>query len=99
MHVLQPSFAWLHASFSTVHAHSHNHSVHDSCTRRLQVCCKKCVRLAVIPTWPVSLQVEAVSRAAKPLAWWALSVGELLRVGREADVKRAKVAQAEERLT
>ncbi len=43
-------------------------------------------------------QVAQVSQAAKPLAWWSLSVAELLRVGREADIKRAKIAEAEQRL-
>ncbi|GFH08363.1 uncharacterized protein HaLaN_03310, partial [Haematococcus lacustris] len=42
--------------------------------------------------------VESHSRAAKPLCWWVLSVVELLRAGRQADLKRSKIAEAEERL-
>jgi hypothetical protein len=42
--------------------------------------------------------VEAQSRAAKPLCWWALSVHELIRVTKEAELKRSKIAEAEERL-
>ncbi len=44
------------------------------------------------------VQVAQQSKAAKPLCWWALSVHELLRVGREADLKRLKIAEAEQRL-
>ncbi|KAJ9507770.1 hypothetical protein QJQ45_019324, partial [Haematococcus lacustris] len=44
------------------------------------------------------VQVESHSRAAKPLCWWVLSVVELLRAGRQADLKRSKIAEAEERL-
>ncbi len=45
-----------------------------------------------------TLQVAQVSRAAKPLCWWAQCVHELLRVSREADLKRIKIEEAENRL-
>jgi hypothetical protein len=53
-----------------------------------------------VKAMPLTLcpQVEAQSRAAKPLCWWALSVHELMRVGREAELKRSKIAEAEDRL-
>lgn len=44
------------------------------------------------------VQVGQVSQAARPLCWWVLSVAELIRVGKEADLKRSKVAEAEQRL-
>lgn len=46
----------------------------------------------------VGVGAAQVSQAAKPLCWWVLSAAELLRVGREADLKRMKIGEAEERL-
>eukprot|EP00967_Tisochrysis_lutea_P092136 scaffold132716_cov16-Tisochrysis_lutea.AAC.1 len=44
---------------------------------------------------PLAAQVSA---ALKPLCWWVLSVAELVRVTKQAELKRGKIADAEARV-
>ena len=46
----------------------------------------------------VCTQAAQVSAALKPLCWWVLSVAELVRTRKQAEIKRGKIAEAESRV-
>lgn len=57
----------------------------------------KLSRICAEPEFNI-VSVGKVSRAAKSLCWWVLSVQELLKVAREGDLKLARTKEGEERL-
>ncbi|GAX79832.1 hypothetical protein CEUSTIGMA_g7272.t1 [Chlamydomonas eustigma] len=44
------------------------------------------------------VSVERVSKACKSLCWWAISINELIKVQKEADMKLEHIKEAEQRL-
>ena len=55
------------------------------------------LRLWSTPTPPRALVLQ-VSVAAKSLAWWVISVSQLLRTMKECDMRLARIQEGEERL-
>ncbi|KAF5834333.1 hypothetical protein DUNSADRAFT_9034 [Dunaliella salina] len=54
-------------------------------------------RLLAEPEFNI-VQAAQVSAALKPLCWWVLSVAELVRITKQAEIKRGKIADAEARV-
>ena len=57
----------------------------------------KLARIVQEPEFNI-VSVERVSKACKSLCWWALSICDLIKARKEADLKLDRIKEAEARL-